>query len=70
MKKDESKHRWTVDTEEDFQLVERIISTIYPENNFFQYERCITFNGSKIQHGLILTIILNKKIRINNINNG
>jgi len=33
--KDESKHRWTVDTEEDFQLVERIISTIYPENNFF-----------------------------------
>ncbi|HDT6579571.1 TPA: glycosyltransferase family protein [Bacillus cereus] len=33
--KDESKHRWTVDTVEDFELIEKIISTLYPEDNFF-----------------------------------
>lgn len=32
---DESKHRWTVDTEEDFQLISRIIESLYPKNPQF-----------------------------------
>ncbi|HMS61662.1 MAG TPA: glycosyltransferase family protein [Solirubrobacteraceae bacterium] len=33
-----SQHRWTVDTRADFQLVERIISSLYPENRTFGWE--------------------------------
>ncbi|MCG6184556.1 glycosyltransferase family protein [Anoxybacillus sp. LAT_38] len=36
--KDESKHRWTVDTEEDFELIEKIISKLYPENTNFNMD--------------------------------
>lgn len=32
---DLSQHRWTVDTEEDFELVSRIISTLYPRQARF-----------------------------------
>lgn len=31
----ESKHRWTVDTKEDFYLIEKIIQELYPKNNNF-----------------------------------
>lgn len=34
-KKDLSKHRWTVDTEEDFQLIRQIIEALYPINPNF-----------------------------------
>jgi spore coat polysaccharide biosynthesis protein SpsF len=34
---DESHHRWTVDTPEDFELVERIISALYPEKPDFTW---------------------------------
>lgn len=33
-----SEHRWTVDTQEDFRLVERIISTLYPADPEFGWE--------------------------------
>lgn len=33
-----ARHRWTVDTEEDFRLVERIISTLYPVDVEFSWE--------------------------------
>jgi spore coat polysaccharide biosynthesis protein SpsF len=36
--KNESKHRWTVDTEEDFELIEKIISKLYPENTYFNMD--------------------------------
>ncbi|MCP3029960.1 glycosyltransferase family protein [Halobacillus sp. A1] len=36
--KDQSRHRWTVDTEEDFQLVRRIIEKLYPLNPHFTLE--------------------------------
>jgi spore coat polysaccharide biosynthesis protein SpsF len=36
--KDESKHRWTVDTIEDFELIEKIISKLYPENPYFNMD--------------------------------
>ncbi|THD17774.1 acylneuraminate cytidylyltransferase [Anoxybacillus ayderensis] len=32
---DESKHRWTVDTEEDFELIKKIIGELYIENAHF-----------------------------------
>jgi spore coat polysaccharide biosynthesis protein SpsF len=31
----ESHHRWTVDTEEDFQLIEKLITSLYPSNPQF-----------------------------------
>lgn len=34
-KQDLSEHRWTVDTEEDFQLIKNIIEALYPVNSRF-----------------------------------
>ncbi|PEB51543.1 acylneuraminate cytidylyltransferase [Bacillus pseudomycoides] len=34
---DESKHRWTVDTKEDFLLIKNIITRLYPINNRFSF---------------------------------
>ena len=31
-------HRWTVDTEEDFELIKRIIGTLYPDNPQFSMQ--------------------------------
>jgi spore coat polysaccharide biosynthesis protein SpsF len=39
--KDESKHRWTVDTEEDFLLIKNILETLYPINPLFTLEDII-----------------------------
>ena len=39
--KDESKHRWTVDTEEDFLLIKHILETLYPINPLFTVEDVI-----------------------------
>ncbi|WP_130859699.1 cytidylyltransferase domain-containing protein [Gracilibacillus phocaeensis] len=36
--KNESCHRWTVDTKEDFNLVKKIIETLYPNKPAFQME--------------------------------
>lgn len=35
---DESYHRWTVDTPEDFELIRRILETLYLDNNDFTLE--------------------------------
>lgn len=37
-REDESRHRWTVDTPEDFELIRRILETIYPVNPTFRLE--------------------------------
>lgn len=37
-KRNESKHRWTVDTSEDLQLVTRILEALYPNNKTFSLE--------------------------------
>jgi spore coat polysaccharide biosynthesis protein SpsF len=39
--RDESKHRWTVDTEEDFLLIKNILETLYPLNPLFTFEDVI-----------------------------
>lgn len=41
-KKDESFHRWTVDTEEDFSLIEKILSALYPTNPTFTKDDIIS----------------------------
>ncbi len=38
----QSSHRWTVDTPEDFELIRRIIETIYPEKYDFSIEDCLS----------------------------
>lgn len=39
---DYSHYRWTVDTPEDFELVKRIITTLYPTDPHFTLEDCLT----------------------------
>ncbi|MFZ3130447.1 MAG: acylneuraminate cytidylyltransferase, partial [Desulfosporosinus sp.] len=36
--RDESHQRWTVDTPEDFKLIEHILETLYPINPYFEIE--------------------------------
>ncbi|WP_312889690.1 glycosyltransferase family protein [Pelorhabdus rhamnosifermentans] len=38
---DLSHHRWTVDTSEDFELVRRVLETLYPIQPFFTMENCL-----------------------------
>lgn len=39
--KNQSRHRWTVDTEEDFELINNIITALYPISRFFSLEECL-----------------------------
>lgn len=39
---DESQHRWTVDTPEDFALISRIIEALYPEKQSFAMQDVLT----------------------------
>ena len=40
--KDYSHYRWTVDTPEDFKLIEKMLTAIYPVNPHFTLEDCLT----------------------------
>ncbi|HHT49392.1 MAG TPA: NTP transferase domain-containing protein [Firmicutes bacterium] len=40
--KDYSHYRWTVDTPEDFVLIEKMIAALYPVNPHFTLEDCLT----------------------------
>jgi spore coat polysaccharide biosynthesis protein SpsF len=37
----QSSHRWTVDTPEDFELIKKIIEVLYPQNKNFTLEDCL-----------------------------
>lgn len=37
----QSQYRWTVDTLEDFELIEKILSTLYPTNPEFSMQDCL-----------------------------
>lgn len=39
---DQSKHRWTVDTPEDFELIKRILENLYPQKPTFLLQDCLT----------------------------
>ena len=38
---DQSQYRWTVDTPEDFELIEKILSVLYPANPEFSMQDCL-----------------------------
>ena len=38
----QSSHRWTVDTIEDFALIRKIIETVYPQIPYFSLEDCLS----------------------------
>lgn len=38
---DNSAHRWTVDTPEDFELIRRILEAVYPNNPHFSMQDCL-----------------------------
>lgn len=38
---DQSQHRWTVDTPEDFELIRRMIEALYPQNPEFTLADCL-----------------------------
>lgn len=40
-REDQSRHRWTVDTPEDFELVRRIIESLYPINKNFSLDEML-----------------------------
>jgi spore coat polysaccharide biosynthesis protein SpsF len=39
---DQSHHRWTVDTPDDFELLRRIIEDLYPQNTEFTLQDCLS----------------------------
>lgn len=45
--KNESHHRWTVDTEEDLRLIAEIIKELYPKNPHFTLEDCLELMRQK-----------------------
>jgi spore coat polysaccharide biosynthesis protein SpsF len=42
---DQSSHRWTVDTPEDFELIRKIIETLFPKKPEFTLEDCLELLG-------------------------
>ncbi|MCG3084805.1 glycosyltransferase family protein [Anoxybacillus sp. LAT_35] len=60
--KDESKHRWTVDTEEDFILIKNILETLYSINPLFTLEDVIRILQDKPEWVEINAHIEQKKL--------
>jgi spore coat polysaccharide biosynthesis protein SpsF len=58
----QSGHRWTVDTREDFQLIELIISTLYPDNKMFSVEECLALLKQHPEWSKINTHVNQKNI--------
>lgn len=46
---DQSHHRWTVDTEEDFELIERIVASLYPIKHSFDLKDCLELLRSNLE---------------------
>jgi spore coat polysaccharide biosynthesis protein SpsF len=46
---DQSRHRWTVDTQEDFTLIEAILEGLYPSNPSFLFDDIVRFMDSNFQ---------------------
>jgi len=57
----QSNHRWTVDTEEDFELVSNIINALYPEKTNFTLEDILKLLEKKPKWSKINTHIEQKK---------
>ncbi|MGC7870274.1 cytidylyltransferase domain-containing protein [Desulfosporosinus sp. SYSU MS00001] len=46
---DESCHRWTVDTQEDFELIRRILESLYPDKPHFTLEDILNLLQQKLE---------------------
>lgn len=60
--RDESRHRWTVDTLEDFLLIELMIESLYPQNKNFTLEDMIELNSLHPEWAAINGDIEQKKL--------
>ncbi len=60
-KRDESHHRWTVDTPEDFQLIKRMINCLYPSKPDFTIEDALEIVKRNPEWSLINSHIDQKK---------
>jgi len=60
--KDYSFHRWTVDTIEDFQLIEKIYESLYKENEIFYFEDILKLFEDKPE-----LININKEVKQKNL---
>lgn len=58
-----SNHRWTVDTSEDFELVKRIIESLYPEKPHFNMEDVLELLQKHPEWSLINAHIEQKKLQ-------
>ncbi|WP_223007686.1 cytidylyltransferase domain-containing protein [Cylindrospermopsis curvispora] len=56
-----SHHRWTVDTAEDFELIQKIIEAVYPNVPNFTLEDCLRLLGERPEWYLINSHIEQKK---------
>ena len=61
--RDESHHRWTVDTAEDFKLIENILETLYPINPLFELEEVLALMSAHPNWFEINSQIEQKKLR-------
>lgn len=60
---DESRHRWTVDTPEDFRLIKNILETIYPTNHMFKMKDVLDLMNTHQDWFEINSQIEQKKLR-------
>lgn len=58
---DESRHRWTVDTQEDFELISNIITAIYPQNPCFNMNDTLELLHEHSEWILINAMVEQKK---------
>jgi spore coat polysaccharide biosynthesis protein SpsF len=61
--KDCSRYRWTVDTPEDFELIKRMITTLYPANPKFTLEDCLILIGEHPEWAIINEQIEQKLVK-------
>ena len=61
---DHSAHRWTLDTEEDFRLIEEIYFALYKENKFFTMEHILELLKQRPELARINVHVEQKKLGI------
>lgn len=61
-REDQSRHRWTVDTAEDFELVRRIIEALYPVNKDFTLDETLKLLDSHPDWAKINAHVEQKKL--------
>ena len=61
--KDYSHYRWTVDTPEDFTLIEKMLTALYPVNPHFTLEDCLTLMAENPEWITINEQIIQKLVK-------